>query len=159
MNKVKIKEILKRYTKSLYGASGETIITNYGKMRDFTNSLDKEELGEELCTLCSLFTIHQALKAVETEKISLKNSSTDWNSKAVAKGYQLAKECKQTCRDEGHSKLWTEKMRLLIGMAKSEQSIATQLCLMGLLFSGKVLSDDDLVKLKDLLSEEPSPMN
>ena len=159
MDKQQLKNILKRYTKSLIGASGETIITNYGRMRDLTNSLDEEELGDELYTLCYFFTIHQALKAIERENVSLKNCSTDWNSKTVAKGYQLAKECKQAYREEGHGKVWEEKMKLLIGMAKIEPSIGTQLCLMGLLFSGNVLHEDDLLKLNDLLSDEPSPKN
>jgi len=159
MDKQQLKDILKRYTKSLIGASGETIITNYGRMRDLTLSLDEKELGDELCTLCDFYTIHQALKAIERENVSLKNCSTDWNSKTVAKGYQLAKECEQAFKEEGYGKVWEEKKKLLSRMANSEPSIGTQLCLMGLYFSGKSFGDYDVPRLKELLSDEPLPKN
>lgn len=158
MRKDELKKVLERYTKSLIGASGETIITNYGKMRDFTKGLDEKELGEELCNLCNYYTIHQALKAVEKEKVSLKSCSTDWNSRVVAKGYQLAKECKQIYREQGLSQGWKAKMLPLGEMAIDETSIATQLCLMGLFFQGKALTDEGLARLKELLSDDPKSM-
>lgn len=153
MDKKELKDVLKRYTNSLIGASGETIITNYGKMRDFTKSLDEKELGDELCSLCYYYTIHQALKAVEKEKVSLKNCSTDWNGRVIAKGYQLAKECDQIEREQGLSQEWKAQRTLLVKMTIDETSIATQLCLMRLCFRGDVLNDKDLARLKELLSD------
>ena len=154
MNKKELKDVLKRYTKSLIDASGETIITNFGKMRDFTNGLDKKELGEELCNLCNYYTIHQALKAVEKEKVSLKSCSTDWNSRVVAKGYQLAKERDQIYKIHGKNKEVEEKIRALVELTLSETSIATQLCLFGLCFQHRVLNEKELERLKVLLSED-----
>lgn len=157
MEKKKLKEILKRYTKSLVGASGETIITNYGKMRDFVEHLDEDELGEELCCLCERFPVHQALKAIEKEKVSLKSCSTDWNAKSVAKGYQLAKECNQIYKERGLNKEYEEKLRALCIIAKKESSLATQLCLLGLFFNGEAMTAEELARLKELLSDEPLP--
>lgn len=157
MEKKKLKEILKRYTKSLVGASGETIITNYGKMRDFVEQLGEDELGDELYTLCGIFTIYQALKAIEKEEVSLKSCSTDWNAKSVAKGYQLAKECKQICKERGMNKEYVEKWGALCRIAKKESSLATQLCLFDLFFFYEPMSAEDLARLKELLSDEPSP--
>ena len=158
MNKSKLKDILKRYTKSLKGASGETIITNYGRMRIFVKSLNREELGDELKSLCSLYTIRQASRAVKAGNISLKESSSDWNRRAIAKGYQLAKEIDLLSqKGPKHKERWLEKMVELAEMAYDEPSYGTQLCLMGLFFTEGVLQEEHIIRLKELLSEDDEP--
>ncbi len=157
MNKKDLKELLRRYTKSLNGASGATIITNYGKMRDYTDKLNKDELGEELCILCQLFTIYQALRAVEKEKVSLKGCSTDWNSRAIAKGYELYKECERLYRERGLCQDYEDREMSLCVLAHTESSLATQLCLYNLFFTRGAMDEEDLMKLKDLLSDDVMP--
>lgn len=157
MDKVQLKEILKRYTKSLKGASGATIITNYGKMRKFVDNMKEEDLGEELYFLCRSFTLHQALKAIGTEKISLKSCSTDWNAKSVANGFLLARECRKIHQERGNSKDYVKKMKALCQMASDEPSLATQLFLFRLFFTNEVMQSKDLARLKDLLNDDVEP--
>ena len=154
MDKYKLAEILLRYCKSIENAGGKTIITNYDRMRNYINNLNEEELGHELCRLCNILTIKQALLAVKKGKISLKESSSDWNGKAVAKGYQLAKEIAYLWKERPKGKEKVEKMKELAELALDEPSIGTQLCLMELFFKGSdETSLDEWTRLKELLEE------
>lgn len=154
MDKNKLTEILLRYCKSIENAGGKTIITNYERMRNYINNLNEEELGHELCRLCYTLTIKQALLAVKKGKISLKECSLDWNGKAVAKGYQLAKEIAYLWKEHPKGKEKEEKMKELAEMAFEEPSIGTQLCLMELFFKGTdEMSLDEWKRLKELLDE------
>ena len=153
MEKSELKGVLQRYTQSLKGASGETIITNYGKMKNFTKELNEEDFGKELCFLCNLYTIRQALKAVKEEKICLKDCSQDWNSKVVAKGYQLAERIEELYRTRPKSKEMKDAMMELGILAYDEPSLATNLFLLSLFFTGEVLNDDDIMRMKTLLDD------
>lgn len=159
MNKKELKIILQRYTQSLKGASGETIITNYGRMRDFVYELNEEELGKELCFLCKLYTLRQALRVVKEENISIKDCTNDWNSRAVAKGYQLHKEIEPLYSTRPKSQELKNKLLELGTLAVDEPSIGTGLFLKGLYFSHGVLSDDSLNRLKELLNDSTEPTN
>lgn len=154
MDKHKLAEFLVRYCKSIENAGGKTIITNYGRMRNFINNLNEEEVGHELCILCDMLTIMQAVLAVKKGKISLKECSSDWNGKTVAKGYQLAKEIAYLRKGHPKRKEEEEKMRELGELAVDEPSIGTQLCLMGLYFNGAEENClDEWKRLKELLEE------
>lgn len=154
MDKYKLTEILLRYCKSIENAGGKTIITNYDRMRNYINNLNEKELGHELCRLCDTLAIKQALLAVKKGKISLKECSADWNGKAVAKGYQLAKEIAYLWKEHPKGKEKEEKMKELAEMAFDEPSIGTQLCLMELFFNGTdEMSIDEWKRLKELLEE------
>lgn len=153
MEKKELKGVLQRYTQSLKGASGKTIITNYGKMKDFTYKLSEEELGNELCHLCQLYTIRQALRAVKEENVCLKDCSDDWNSQAVAKGYQLAKKREELYKTQPNSKELTDTSIELATLAFCEPSIATSLFITGLFFSGGILDENDILRMRTLLSD------
>ena len=148
MNKLKLLEILSRYCKSLESAEGKTVITNYGRMRSFIKSLNKEELGEELCCLFDRLVIKEALKIVRKRNINLKENSLDWDKKSIAKGYQLSKEIESLLYSD--SKKWEEKMKELAELAYGEPSVGTQLCLMGLFLKGAESPNDDLERLEEL---------
>lgn len=143
-------EVLVRYCKSLEGAKGETIITNYGRMREFIKKLDENEFGKELCNVIDRLVIKQALFTVREREISLKDCTSDWDGKAVAKGYKLAKEIKYLWQERPKSRELTEKMTELADMAFGETSVGTQLCLMGLFFKGAESPDYDLERLEKL---------
>lgn len=153
MDKFKLIENLLRYCKSIENAGGKTIITNYGRMRNCINNLNKEELGRELCTLCDVLTIKEALKAIKSEKISLKECSSDWNGKTIAKGYQLAKEIAYLWKERPKGKEKIEKMMELAEMAFDEPSVGTQLCLMKLFFDGNDSSIEEWKQLNELLEK------
>lgn len=155
MDKKKVKDVLGRYIKSLRGASGKTIITNFGKMREFVNSIDDDEKGSELSTLLELITIQYALQAINREKISLKDNSTNWNSEAIARGYQLEKEISYLWeqRPKGEEKI--NKMRTLLELTVNEKDTATQLCLWKLYLKGYELRKEDVLSLLNLLKDEP----
>ena len=150
MDKFKLFVILLRYCESLNGASGKTIITNYGRMREFVNNLNEEELGSELCNLIERLAIKKALKSVREGKINLKESSTDWNKEAIAKGYQLSREVDKLRVERPNSEELIEKMTELAELAIHEPSIGTQLCLMALFFKGAESLKKDLEELCEL---------
>ena len=153
MDKKELKGVLQRYSQSLKGASGETIITNYGKMKDFANELSEEKFGKELCFLCKLYTLRQALRAVKEGNICLKDCSNDWNSRAVSKGYQLARRIEELYRTRPKSKEMEDVMMELGILAYDEPSIATNLFLSGLFFTGGVLNEDDIMRMRALLND------
>ena len=153
MDKYKLTEILLRYCKSIENAGGKTILTNYDRMRNYINNLNEEELGHELCTLCDTLTIKEAILAVKKGKISLKECSSDWNGKTIAKGYQLAKEIAYLWKEHPKGKEKEEKMKELAEMAYDEPSVGTQLCLMELFLKGYETSDEEWKRLKELLEK------
>ena len=122
-------------------------------MRNYINNLNEEELGHELCTLCDTLTIKEAILAVKKGKISLKECSSDWNGKTIAKGYQLAKEIAYLQKERPNSKEKIVKMVKLAEMAYDEPSVGTQLCLMELFLKGYETSDEEWKRLKELLEK------
>ena len=155
MDKNKLAEILLRYCKSLESAGGETIIINYGRMRDFIKKMNEEEFGHELLQVCEILTIKQALLAVKKGNISLKESSSDWNGGVISKGYKLSKEIERLWMERPKSKEKIEKMTKLAEMAFDEPSVGTQLCLMSLFFKGTdENSSEEWKRLQELLKEQ-----
>lgn len=145
-----INDVLKRYIKSLKGADGSTISFNYGKMRDFVENLKAEgDVSEELISLLRFAVIHYALRAVEQGKVNLKSSSSDWNSAAVAKGFELSRAIQQCQRDNRPS---TEQLEALCQLAHEQQSLATQLLLFGLFFRWNAMDEKSEDRLKELLT-------
>ena len=146
-----IDDVLKRYIKSLIGADGSTISFNYGKMRDFVENLKAEgDVSEELISLLRFAVIHYALTAVEQGKVNLKSSSSDWNSVAVAKGFELSRAIQQCQRDNRPS---TEQLEALCQLALDEHSLATQLLLFGLFFQwNNAMNEESEKRLKVLLT-------
>ena len=157
MNKEKVFEITKRYIKSLTGASGETIITNFGRMREFVNGLDEEKFGNELINLLDCFTIQHALDVINKQKISLKDCTSNWNTKAIGKGYQLQKEVAYLRAQRPHSKEYLGKWRTLLELTLNEKDIATQLCLWGLYFNGCKMQEEDIKRICVLLTDKSTP--
>ena len=157
MNKEKLFEITTRYIKSLTGASGETIITNFGRMRKFVNGLDEKKFESELITLLDCFTIQHALDVINKQKISLKDCTSNWNTQAIGKGYQLQKEVAYLRAQRPHSKEYLDKWRALLELTLNEKDIATQLCLWGLYFKGCKLQVEDIKRLRELLTDAPTP--
>lgn len=157
MNKEKLFEITTRYIKSLTGASGETIITNFGRMREFVNGLDEKKFESELITLLDCFTIQHALDVINKQKISLKDCTSHWNAQAIGKGYQLQKEVAYLREQRPHSKEYLDKWRALLELTLNEKDIATQLCLWGLYFKGCKLQVEDIKRLRELLTDAPTP--
>ena len=157
MNKEKLFEITTRYIKSLTGASGETIITNFGRMREFVNGLDEKKFESELITLLDCFTIQHALDVINKQKISLKDCTSNWNAQAIGKGYQLQKEVAYLREQRPHSKEYLDKWRALLELTLNEKDIATQLCLWGLYFKGCKLQVEDIKRLRELLTDAPTP--
>lgn len=145
-----IDDVLKRYIKSLKGADGSTISFNYGKMRDFVENLKAEgDVSEELISLLRFAVIHYALRAVEQGKVNLKSSSSDWNSVAVAKGFELSRAIQQCQRDNRPS---TEQLEALCQLAHEQQSLATQLLLFGLFFRWNAMDEKSEDRLTELLT-------
>lgn len=157
MDKNKLFEITTRYIKSLTGASGETIIINFGRMRKFVNGLDEEKLGSELVNLLDYFTIQHTLYVINKQEISLKDCTSNWNAQAIGKGYQLQKEVAYLREQRPHSKEYLDKWRALLELTLNEKDIATQLCLWGLYFKGCKLQVEDAKRLCELLTDEPTP--